>query len=295
VQLAQVPDAAAGLVLERIREQLSASDVILWNAAGNAVASAGQSRFSLSPERPGTAQLRMVRQQRTLTQIEGLDDLTDTVATQNARVKVFALVASPRVGLLLEPRFLQVTMPLPPALVANALAVQEANREYQERALAREGLRRMYVGTLTLGLFLAVFGAVLLAVLLGNQLVRPLLVLAEGVREVAAGNLSPKAALQGKDELDGLTRSFATMTQQIADARGAVEQSMGRWTRARQAADHSGQPHRRRDGAGSAGPDPVLQPGRHAHFACAHGGLCGPATGGGAGSGRFCGRGAEAV
>jgi nitrogen fixation/metabolism regulation signal transduction histidine kinase len=233
VQLAQVPDAAAGLVLERIREQLSASDVILWNAAGNAVASAGQSRFSLSPERPGTAvahgapathpdpDRRPGRPHR-----HG--------RTQRARVKVFALVASPRVGLLLEPRFLQVTMPLPPALVANALAVQEANREYQERALAREGLRRMYVGTLTLGLFLAVFGAVLLAVLLGNQLVRPLLVLAEGVREVAAGNLSPKAALQGKDELDGLTRSFATMTQQIADARGAVEQAWGGGYRARQ-------------------------------------------------------------
>ena len=84
----------------------------------------------------------------------------------------------------------------------------------------------MYVGTLTLSLFLAVFGAVLLAVLLGNQLARPLLVLAEGVREVAAGNLSPKAALQGRDELGGLTRSFALMTQQLADARQAVEQSM---------------------------------------------------------------------
>ena len=67
----------------------------------------------------------------------------------------------------------------------------------------------------------------LLAVLLGNQLARPLLVLAEGVREVAAGNLSPKAALQSKDELGGLTRSFALMTQQLADARQAVEQSMG--------------------------------------------------------------------
>ena len=33
---------------------------------------------------------------------------------------------------------------------------------------ARGGLRRMYVGTLTLSLFLAVFGAVLLAVLLGQ-------------------------------------------------------------------------------------------------------------------------------
>jgi nitrogen fixation/metabolism regulation signal transduction histidine kinase len=75
-------------------------------------------------------------------------------------------------------------------------------------------------------LFLAVFGAVLLAVLLGNQLARPLLMLAEGVRDVAAGDLSPKPALQGRDELGGLTRSFALMTQQLADARSAVDRSM---------------------------------------------------------------------
>jgi len=226
-QVAQVSDAAAGLVLERIRDQLGATDVVLWNAAGQAVASAGQSRFTLNPERPVAALLRTVREQRAITQIEGLDDISDPAAAQNARVKVLALVSNPSVGLLAEPRYLQATLPLPTALVANAIAVQEANREYQERALARGGLRRMYVGTLTLSLFLAVFGAVLLAVLLGNQLARPLLVLAEGVREVAAGNLSPKAALQGKDELGGLTRSFALMTQQLADARQAVEKSMG--------------------------------------------------------------------
>jgi len=226
VQIGPVPDAAAGLVLERIREQLGATDVVLWSASGQAVSSAGQSRFNLNPERPAASLLRTVRQQRALAQIEGLDDISDPVAVQNARVKVLALVSSPSVGLLVEPRYLQATLPLPPALVANAIAVQEANREYQERALARGGLRRMYVGTLTLSLFLAVFGAVLLAVLLGNQLVRPLLVLADGVREVAAGNLSPKAALQGKDELGGLTRSFALMTQQLAEARQAVEQSM---------------------------------------------------------------------
>jgi nitrogen fixation/metabolism regulation signal transduction histidine kinase len=131
------------------------------------------------------------------------------------------------VGLLLEPRYLQATLPLPSSLVGNAVAVQEANREYQERALARGGLRRMYIGTLTLSLFLAVFGAVLLAVLLGNQLARPLLVLAEGVREVAQGNLSPKGVLQNRDELSGLTRSFAMMTRQLADARAAVEHSIG--------------------------------------------------------------------
>lgn len=227
VQLAQVPDAAAGLVLERIRDQLGATDLVLWNASGQAVASVGQSRFELNPERPSLQQLRAARQQRAAFQIEGLDDITDPAAVQNARVKTLVPVTSPTVGLLLEPRFLQATLPLPSTLVANAVAVQEANREYQERALARGGLRRMYIGTLTLSLFLAVFGAVLLAVLLGNQLARPLLVLAEGVREVASGNLSPKAALQGKDELGGLTRSFAVMTQQLADARAAVERSIG--------------------------------------------------------------------
>jgi hypothetical protein len=63
--------------------------------------------------------------------------------------------------------------------------------EYQQRALARDGLRRMYIGTLTLALVLAVFGAVLLAILLGNQLAKPLLLLADGVRQVAAGDLTP--------------------------------------------------------------------------------------------------------
>ncbi|SFE16370.1 sensor histidine kinase [Paracidovorax konjaci] len=226
-QLAQVPDAAAGLVLERIRDQLGATDIVLFNGAGQPVASVGQSRFDLSPERPAPQLLRNARQQRSAFQIEGLDDVTDPKAVQNARVKTLVAVGTASVGLLAEPRYLQATIRLPQVVVANALAVQEANREYQERALARGGLRRMYIGTLTLSLFLAVFGAVLLAVLLGRQLARPLLVLAEGVREVASGNLSPKAVLQTSDELGGLTRSFAVMTQQLADARSAVERSMG--------------------------------------------------------------------
>ena len=75
-------------------------------------------------------------------------------------------------GLLSDGRVLEVTQALPTSLVANAVAVQEANREYQERALGREGLRRMYIGTLTLSLVLAVFGAILLAVVLGNSLAR---------------------------------------------------------------------------------------------------------------------------
>ena len=230
-QLARLPPGSATLTIERLRIQLSASDMVLWSASGQALVTSGASRFDFTPERPSNAVLRTVRANRVVMQIEGLEDRGDGVVQsgfglQQAQIKVLALVSAPGFGLDQEPRYLQVTVDLPEALVTDALAVQAAHREYQERALGREGLRRMYIGTLTLALFLSVCGAVLLAVLLGNQMVRPLLVLAEGMREVAQGDLSPKASLTSRDELAGLTRTFAHMTQDLADARAAVQRSM---------------------------------------------------------------------
>ncbi len=220
--------------LERVREQLGATDVIVWSANAQPLAAVGASRYKLNPDRPTSAQLRAARTQKAVIQLDGLDDVqtswaandTNATAAAQPRVKVLVHLPAAGYGLATESRFLQATMPLPAQLAANAVAVQEANREYQERALARVGLKRMYIGTLTLSLFLAVFSAILLAVLLGNQLVRPLLVLADGVRQVAEGDLTPKAALLTKDELGGLTRSFADMTQQLLDARSQVQQSL---------------------------------------------------------------------
>ena len=224
-QINDLPDASVGIALERMKDQLGADDVILWSTTGQAISSAGESRYKINPDRPTPMQLRLVKTQSVVTTIDGLDE-AELQGTAKARIRALVLVAPSGLGLLIEPRVLQITKALPPTLVSNALAVEVAYREYQERALGRDGLRSMYIGTLTLSLFLAVFGAVLLAVLLGNQLARPLLMLAEGVRDVAAGDLSPKPALQGRDELGGLTRSFAVMTQQLSDARSAVDRSM---------------------------------------------------------------------
>ncbi|MDD3937971.1 ATP-binding protein [Rhodoferax sp.] len=224
-QLSATPDVSAALPLERTRVAVGADDMMLWGGSGRLIAAAGQSRYQLNPERPSAQQFRAARDQGVITWIEGLDDVDPSAASQ-ARVKALARITSDQLGAFNESRYLLVVKALPDTLVANALAVTQANREYQERALARDGLRRMYIGTLTLSLFLAVFGAVLLAVVLGNQLARPLLLLADGVRQVAAGDLTPKTYLRGNDELDGLTRSFAQMTQQLADARQAVQTSM---------------------------------------------------------------------
>lgn len=229
--LAEVGDLQAGLVIDKIRSQLGVSDVVLWSDSGRMLASSGRSRFQIRAERPTAQQLKDARQKGSIEWIEGLDETTLT--GDKGRIKILVPIPQQSLAFDEERRLLQITQDLPPTLVNNALEVQTAYREYQERALAREGLRRMYIGTLTLSLFLAVLGAILLAVLLGNQLARPLLLLAHGMRQVAAGDLRPKLALQGKDELGGLTRSFADMTQQLADARGSVERSLSQLGQAR--------------------------------------------------------------
>jgi nitrogen fixation/metabolism regulation signal transduction histidine kinase len=231
-QLGEVSESATSALLEKLVDQLGASDIAIWSGAGKLLVSGGQTRIQLSPDRPSSAQFRSARAERAIAWIDGLED-TPTDAQNVPRIRVLVPLAVLGLGLNPEPRFLLVSKALPRNLVANALAVDAANREYQERALAREGLKRMYIGTLTLSLFLAVFAAVLLAVVLGNQLARPLLVLAEGVSQVAAGDLTPKLVMQGRDELGGLTRAFATMTAQLADARQAVERSMSQVDAAR--------------------------------------------------------------
>lgn len=122
-----------------------------------------------------------------------------------------------------EERYLQVLHPVPAVLARNADEVQRAYQEYQEKALGRTGLRKMYIGTLTLTLFLAVFIAVMLALLLGGQLARPLLMLLQGTKEVAEGDLSPKRELKSRNELGQLTQQFNQMTRQLSEARIAVE------------------------------------------------------------------------
>ncbi len=223
-QLSDVSDIGAGIALEKMREQLGVSDAILWTTSGRMVASAGQSRFQIQPERPPTQQIRDARQKGSVEWVEGFEEAIP--GGDKGRIKVLVLLPQTGLAFDAERRLLQVTQELPPTLVNNALEVQSAYREYQERALAREGLQRMYIGTLTLSLFLAVLGAILLAVVLGNQLARPLLLLAHGMRQVASGDLTPKLALQGNDELGGLTRSFADMTQQLSDARSHVQRSL---------------------------------------------------------------------
>ncbi|MBU3621454.1 ATP-binding protein [Polynucleobacter sp. CS-Odin-A6] len=120
---------------------------------------------------------------------------------------------------------LQLVRYIPTPLAKNIDAVESAYSDYQEKSLGRTGLRKMFVGTLTLTLFFALFVAVTLALILGRQLARPLLMLLKGTQAVAQGDLSPKPELDTGDELGLLTRQFNVMTRQLADTRTSLQES----------------------------------------------------------------------
>src|SRR6185369_12384879 len=152
---AESPDRLQPLGLERLREQLAAQEVVLLGASGQPLSSAGSG--TLAPERPSILMLRQAKSTRVVGQLDGLDD--DIAARPGAssaqpRIRVVAYVPSTSFAIGPDDRYLMVTQLLPAGLAANALAVQNAYREYQQRSLAREGLRKMYIGTLTLTLIL---------------------------------------------------------------------------------------------------------------------------------------------
>jgi nitrogen fixation/metabolism regulation signal transduction histidine kinase len=226
-RLGDTPVAAQPLFLERLREQLSAQDISIVGAGGQTYLTTG-SGARLMPDRAALSQslLRQARSTGAASELLGLDEDNAINNPGNARVRALSYIPTTTFTLGVEDHYLLVTQALPSSLASNALAVQAAYREYQQRALARGGLRKMYIGTLTLALVLAVFGALLLAATLGNQLARPLLLLADGMRQVAQGDLSAKAVFASRDELGGLTRSFADMTAELSEARALVQRSV---------------------------------------------------------------------
>ena len=228
LRLAEEPRTSAqpGLLeLERLREQLGARTASVASESGLvAMTAGGNSTRLLTTERLPSTWRSDARNRGVYAQIEGLEDQAD--ATGPPRIIAVAWMPDRSFSLQSSGHYLVVTQLIPSELVRNALDVQSAYQEYQQRALGRGGLRKMYIGTLTLALVLAVFGAFLLAAILGQQLARPLLLLAEGVQEVARGDLRPKTIFASRDELGGLTRAFAAMTQQLADARNLAERSV---------------------------------------------------------------------
>lgn len=243
-QLAEPSDTSLSLRLSRLREQMQVQEALIVNGKGRLIATANADTSVLVPEPPSAAMIRQARVRMfgategdaELREPENTSDAinvgarhtilpSEPVTTLRSRVVIAFQVSNTGLSLQNDFVFLQLIQPVPATLASQAEALRSAIVEYHARSLGRNNLKQMYIFTLTLTLLLAIFAAITSAFLISGNLAKPLLLLAEGTKAVAEGNLSPRPIVTTSDELGSLTQSFNTMTRQLFDARVAVEKN----------------------------------------------------------------------
>ena len=227
-QIAQVPSGTSseqvGAMVMKIRNQFGIQEVSLFNMQRNLILSSELKSKKYLPAPSADIVAEAFKKKG----ITFLDQVEMDGGQRGYRVRAIIPVIRKKAMLSKDAEdryFLQLVRYIPMPLAKNIYAVESAYSEYQEKSLGRTGLRKMFVGTLTLTLFFALFVAVTLALLLGRQLARPLLMLLKGTQAVAQGDLSPKPELDTGDELGMLTRQFNVMTKQLADTRTSLQES----------------------------------------------------------------------
>jgi nitrogen fixation/metabolism regulation signal transduction histidine kinase len=232
-QVVQVPPGTSsdqvGVMIMKIRNQFGIQEVSLFNIQRNLILTSEQGAKKHLPA-PSAEVVTEAFKKKGVT---FLDQVELAGGQQGYQVRAIVPIVRKKSALSKEGAnkevedryFLQLVRTIPTPLAKNIFAVESAYTEYQEKSLGRTGLRKMFVGTLTLTLFFALFVAVTLALLLGRQLARPLLMLLKGTQAVAQGDLSPKPELDTGDELGMLTRQFNVMTRQLADTRNSLQES----------------------------------------------------------------------
>ena len=227
-ELADLSDSLIAARLPKIIERNQLQEALVVNANGKLITSTNTKLTGLLPELPTPSMLARAHSSEGFGVIDGIPNAdSDGRSPEQIRLRVIVPIRSDGALFKLrsESRYLLLVQPVPEKLFTNAEALRLAYSEYQERSLARTGLRKFFLVTLTLVLLLAIFAAMVSAFLLASDFAQPLLLLAEGTQAVAAGNLSPRPIVATPDELGTLTQSFNMMTMQLSDAREAVERN----------------------------------------------------------------------
>ena len=229
VALESVPDDRLGDAVETLTEGRDGLEVLVLNAKNKVLAIRSASLFRLVPDMPSSEALTKARATRQFVLIEPRPDAPEW------SLQVRVVVSSVPVFIGADQiRFVQWVEPIPDALARNIDLLNRGYSDYRQLALGKEGIRQIYEVTLTFTLLLAIFGALLAAVLLSAWLAGPLRSLEKATKAVAEGDYPRLRESGAGHELGDLIRSFNEMTAQLQEARRlAIENQREREATAR--------------------------------------------------------------
>jgi len=230
LRLNTASDAETSLLITSLRAANEIDEAMVFTGNSRLVAFSSSNFSQLLPDLPPSSVMNQLRVAQGYAAAEADATPGDGPTSDGLHLRVIIPLgpaASDRLGNPMslggDSRWLQVIQAVPERIARNASQVQQGFRDYQELALSRLGLRKLYGITLTLALILAVFAAVVVALAVSRRLVRPLLTLASGTQAVGVGDYRPLPEPPARDEVGQLTRSFNAMTRQLEEARQMVD------------------------------------------------------------------------
>ena len=125
-----------------------------------------------------------------------------------------------------EPRVVGATvvaLHVPERLEAQVRGIAQSFQEYKQLKLLKQPIKGIYILLFLLMTLLIVFSVTWFGLYLARGITVPIQLLAEGTREVAAGNLDYRVTVQADDEVGILVTSFNKMTEDLASSKTQLE------------------------------------------------------------------------
>ncbi|PYO56744.1 MAG: PAS domain-containing sensor histidine kinase, partial [Candidatus Rokuibacteriota bacterium] len=110
-------------------------------------------------------------------------------------------------------------------LEARLRGISQAFQEYKQLKLLKNPIKGIYILLFLLMTLIIVFSATWFGLYLARGITDPIQKLAEGTREVAAGNLKYKVEVRADDEIGILVDSFNRMTGDLAASQAKLEET----------------------------------------------------------------------
>jgi len=110
-------------------------------------------------------------------------------------------------------------------LEARVRGISQAFQEYKQLKLLKTPIKGIYILLFLLMTLIVVFSFAWFGLYLARGITGPIAKLAEGTREVAAGNLSYKVQARADDELGALVASFNRMTDDLGESNRRLEEA----------------------------------------------------------------------
>ena len=106
--------------------------------------------------------------------------------------------------------------------------ISQAFQEYKQLKLLKTPIKGIYILLFMLMTLIIVFSATWFGLYLARGITEPIQMLAEGTREVPAGNLNYKVQVRADDEIGILVDSFNRMTSDLASSKAKLETAYAR-------------------------------------------------------------------